>query len=110
MTAGIGPIEKFVDLEAIAEKQKLNDPWGTLSKWEKQHLITSFLNVTIEDVREYYTMLYEEGESDNPLTGINDEQIFEALQYVSHKYDFGDIYEDIYKWAAEVAQERKDEV
>ena len=39
---------------------------------------------------------------------MTDEELWEAIQHVSRNYDFGDAYGDIYDWAVEKAQERKE--
>ena len=76
--------------------------WKTLTDWEDEHKAVSILTVDVEDVKDYWTDIYDEPER---LIGLTDELIYEGLQHVSRKIDLGEYYQEIYTWATDKAEE-----
>lgn len=86
----------------------MEDKWGELMKWESKHKIAVFMTISAEDVREYFETYFDEEEVPQSTKNLTDEELWEAIQHVSRKYDFGDAYGDIYDWVVELAQEWKE--
>ena len=87
----------------------MNDKWHDLNEWEEKHKIAVFMTISVDDVRDYFETYFEEEQVPQSTKNLTDEELWEAIQYLSHKYDFGDAYGDIYDWVVEKAQERKEE-
>ena len=86
----------------------MKDKWKDLFDWEDQHKIAIFMSISVDDVREYGNDWIEDEPMTNKIAHLTDEELWEAIQYVSRKYDFGDIYGDIYEWVIEKAEAFKD--
>lgn len=87
----------------------MNDKWSELAEWQSKHKIEVFVTISVDDVREYFEDGRCEDDFDKSLTkNLTDEELWDAIQHVSRKYDFGDAYEDVYDWVVEKAQEWKE--
>ena len=74
-------------ISAGNEQDKWNerlDKWNELSAWEDKNNTVSFMNVSSDDVREYY--------EDERFTHFSDEEILENLRYVARKIHLTDEY------------------
>ena len=85
----------------------MNDKWKALFDWEDKHKAVSFMTISLHDVREYGKE-WADGERAAQIDNLTDEDLYNAMQNVARKYDFGDIYGDIYEWILEKAQAFKD--
>ncbi len=80
--------------------------WKELTDWEDRYKTVVFMTISPTDIRDYYEDYYSENNIDQ-TNKFTDEELYDALQYVCHKFDFGDAHGDIYEWAVEHAEERK---
>jgi len=86
----------------------MNDKWNDLKEWEEKHKIAVFMTISVDDVREYFEEYFDEEQVPQSTKNLTDEELWEAIQYVSRKYDFGEAYGDIYDWVVEKAQDWKE--
>ena len=86
----------------------MNDKWNDLQEWEDKHKIAVFMTISVDDVRDYGNDWLNDEALTNQIAHLTDEELWEAIQHVSRKYDFGDVYRDIYEWAIGKAQEWKE--
>ena len=86
----------------------MKDKWSDLNEWEDKHKIAVFMTISVDDVRDYFETYFDEEQVPQSTKSLTDEELWEAIQHVSRKYDFGDAYGDIYDWVVEKAQEWKD--
>ena len=82
----------------------MKDKWHDLNEWEDKHKIAVFMAISVDDVREYFETYFEEEQVPRSTKNLTDEELWEAIQNVSRKYDFGGTYGDIYEWVVEKAQ------
>ena len=86
----------------------MNDKWSELNEWEDKHKIEVFMTISVDDIRDYFEPEYGISfTAPRSTKNLTDEELWEAIQHVSRKYDFGDAYGEIYDWAVEKAQEWK---
>lgn len=82
--------------------------WKELTDWEDRYKTVVFMTISPTDIRDYYADYYAEKMDESDQTNkFTDEELYDALQYVCRKYDFGETYGDIYEWAVEHAEEWK---
>jgi len=86
----------------------MKDKWNDLKEWEDKHKIAVFMTISVDDVRDYGNDWIDYDAMTDQIANLTDEELWEAIQHVSRKYDFGDVYRDIYEWAIGKAQEWKE--
>jgi len=89
-------------------EKTMKDKWSELNEWEDKHKIAVFMTISVDDIRDYFETYFDEEQVPQSTKNLTDEELWEAIQHVSSKYDFGDAYGDIYDWVVEKAQEWKD--
>ena len=86
----------------------MKDKWSELNEWEDKHKMAVFMTISVDDIRDYFETYFDEEPPPQSTKNLTDEELWEAIQHVSRNYDFGDAYGDIYDWAVEKDQERKE--
>lgn len=73
------------------------DKWGDIFRWEEKHKTAVFMTISVEDVRDWFDNECVDPD-ESPVKNLTDEELWEAVQHVSHKYEFCNEYENIYDW------------